>query len=391
MKYNIVVLADLHRSILEPEIQDDRSEYIFTFLDMFSLEDKIDMIVIDGDFWDSKMLLNSKSAISGIKWMNRLYDKAIEIGVTKFRIVKGTEDHDNSQLEAFRSMEDDNGFFKIFNTTISEETLPGLKCIYCPDETMCNTDYKDTYINEMLSGNQIGFFHGSFDIILPEILQTTAQSQKNVVYEYLLWEKLIDGPMVAGHWHDGKVYDNLIYVGSNDCWKFNEDEPKGFGFIQYDTDTSKYFYQKIENILSPLYLTYECYTNLCDTMESYQPFIHKIDEKLLEFDNSYRELKIRLVVYVVTDEVNNDTFISSLRHYYINEKRVKLQIKNKLKDKKKKEEVKQNKATSTKYNFVTDKDKTAAEIIQEFIMLQKNVKIPLEFIDARINKYPRVI
>ena len=35
--------------------------------------------------------------------------------------------------------------------------------------------------------------------------------------------------MIAGHWHDGKQYDDLYYVGSPTRYKFNEDEKKGIG------------------------------------------------------------------------------------------------------------------------------------------------------------------
>ena len=388
MKYNIVTIADIHRGAIDPEIHNDHLEFIFAFLDEFTKDDVIDMIVIIGDYWDSNMSMNSSPAISGVSWLHMLKDKAIDIGVKIFRIVKGTKEHDNDQLEVFRPLEDIDGFFKIFNTTTTEESLQDLQCIYCPDETMNNEDYKETYINEMLSGNRIGFFHGSFDVVLPEILlQTTAQSQKNVVYEYALWESLIDGPLLAGHWHDGKTYEHLSYNGSTDRWRFNEDEPKGFGFTQYDTETSEYFYQKIENILSPVYLTYECYTNLCETMEAYQPLIKAIDTQLNKYSDGYRKLKIRIIVYIVNDNPNNDTYITSLRHYYMNEKRVILKIKNKLKDKKKKDEVAQNKDDDIMYGFVSDKNKSYAEILQEFILKKKGVAIPLDFIEAKINKY----
>jgi hypothetical protein len=385
--YTIVNIADIHWGVLEPSLQEDRLEYLLIFLDLYR---HIDLLVISGDFWDEKEPLNSTPALSGINWFHRLITKAHEVGIKAVRLVKGTVDHDFDQLEAFRGLEDNSGFFKIFNNTTSEETLSGLHCIYCPDETLNNDDYIMTYINLILKGHDIGFFHGSFDVVFKEISVNidNVSHANNVIYQYSLWSKLIKGPMLSGHWHNGKKYGHLYYSGSPDRWAFDEDEPKGFSFIQYDTETGRYFHKRILNCLSPEYLTYEVYTNVYTSIELYNSLIHNIQKKLDEFkDNIYQSVKIRILIYINNESSENDTYITSLRQYFINEKRVKIQIKNKIKDKKKRDETQHNSETNSKFGFIHDRSKSTAQIIQQYILVTRNKEIPIDMIEPRVNKY----
>jgi len=388
LEYNIVHIADIHWGVVEPEIQKIQLYFLLTFLDQYR---EIDLLVIGGDFWDTKVPLNSPEGIGGINMFNMVYDKAIEVGIKAMRVVKGTEDHDNDQLEAFRDLERrSNGFLKIFNRTTSEETLPGLRCIYCPDETITNDEYMDRYHDIIMQGHDIGFFHGSFDVVFSEIVLQRKESMdiKNVIYKYDFWEKAIKGPMIAGHWHNGKRYNHLIYVGSPDRWAFNEEEPKGFGFIRYNTDTNEYFYRKIINPVAPDYITYEVYTNLCKSVDAYNTLIEEVNKKLNEYSNNpFKSVKIRIMIYVTDDSPDNDTYITSLRHRFVNDKRVKIRIKNTVKDKKKKEELKKHMEDRTKYAFISDKTMSVANKIHEYILIKYGENIPIDLIEEKINKY----
>ena len=309
MNFNIITIPDIHWGVINPYEQLKSLEFIFQFLQECHTKDiQIDMIVILGDYFDSKLPLNSREAIFAIQWMNRLYNIAIEFGVKRIRVVQGTLDHDNDQLDAFKPLEsisNDSEFFKIFTTTTSEETLPGLKCVYCPDETIQTDEYVDMNLNTILSVHDIGFFHGSFDVVYGDLLKTKPElmNKKNVIFQYDLWDKVILGPMIAGHWHDGKQYDDLYYCGSPFRYKFNEDEPKGLGFLQYDNDDNSYYYQKILNCLSPEYMTFEIYSNLYNTKEDFNHVMIAIDEIIESFKATpHLNNKLRIVIFVVDDK-----------------------------------------------------------------------------------------
>lgn len=381
MKYNILVLTDIHWGAIDPDTQYDDLEQVFIFLKEFS---NIDLIVIGGDYFDSKLSLNSKASILSVQWMERLITESESCGVKKIRVIKGTQEHDNSQLEVFREKESER--FKIFNTNTVEETLPDMKCIYCPDENINAKDYKEIYIDNILSGASIGFFHGSFDIVLPDIVVQMSEdsSLKSMIFEYNFWSKFISGPMIAGHWHSGVEIDDLIYVGSYERWAFGESEPKGFGVVQFDTDSNEYIYHKIENAFADIYETVEINTSLYKNLSDYKALMTKVDNLCSNYgDNIY----VRIVINVDDDKVDNDTFITSLRHYFINNKKIKIVLKDKLKKKKAKEEKQHHIETKTKYGFVTDKSLSEAQKIQEYISVTKQKDIPIDVIESFIQKY----
>ena len=395
MKYNIIAIPDIHWGVINPYEQLKLLEFIFQFIKQCYREKiRIDMIVIAGDYFDSKLPLNSKEAILAIQWMNELYQIAVEFGIQRIRIFQGTLDHDNDQLDVFKPMEnisEDKDFLKVFTETTSEETLPGLRCIYCPDEIIQTDDYEDMYVNEILSIHDIGFFHGSFDVVYGELLRAKPElmNKKNVIFKYSLWDKVIYGPMISGHWHDGKQYDDLYYCGSPFRYKFNEDEDKGLGFLQYDTEDQSYFYRKITNCMSSEYITHEIYSNIYNSKEDFNRAMNDIDEIIESFElKPHLDNRLRIMIYIVDDKTENDLFISSLRQKYIDHKNVKIVIKNRLKDKLKREDMKRNKERHEKFDFIYDKSKDPSQIIYDFIhRMDDAIDIPIEFIQKKIDQY----
>lgn len=382
MKYTTLVISDVHWGVIDPNEQELMLSFIFSLLDYI----EIDLIVIAGDYWDTKLPLNSTEAFKGTYWMDTLIRKAKERNVKKFRIVKGTEDHDNSQLEIFRYLQEDDGWFKIFDKTTSEETLPGFHCLYCPDETLATEEYLDTYVNEICKPHNIGFFHGSFDVVYAE-RKASPLIAKNVIFEYSVFSKVINGPMLSGHWHNGKQYGDLYYIGSPFRWAFDEDEPKGVGIVSYDTTDNSYIYQKIENPIASRYETIEVYTEYITEVDQYQAVIRVIDELVEEMKDDVRKLYVRVKIYQTDDKVENESYISALRHYYMKESFVKIVLKNKLKDKRKKEELKKNQDFNQQYEFLQTKQKAPAQNIHDFILETRQVELPIEYIDGKIKKY----
>lgn len=384
MKYNILCISDIHWGIMEPKDQTNSLDLFLIFLEKFK---DIDMIVIMGDYFDTQLPLNSSIAISAIQWMHKLYNLSKEIGIKKIRIILGTKEHDNAQLEVFRELEKEDDFFKIFNINTYEETLPDLHCIYCPDENINAKEYKNIYLDNLTKFPNIGFFHGSFDVVLPDIIVqlTEETSKKSIIYEYNLWSKLIKGPMISGHWHDGNIVESLIYIGSYDRWSFNEMNDKGFGFIQIDTDTNEYFYKKIVNRFTPEYITFNIDTHLYNSLDEYTLLIKKISE---EFEKESRGIKRIRVLINITDEKDiNSVFIESIKQYFINNKLVKITLKNKLKTDKKEERKKKDKEIKTRFNFIFDKALSRADIIQKFILETKQEEVSKDNIESIISKY----
>lgn len=384
MKYNILTIADIHFGVMEPEKQYENLELPLIFLEMYK---NIDLIVVLGDYFDAILSMNSSAAIYAVSWFSKLLKTAKDNGVKKVRFIRGTKEHDNLQLEAFREMEDEEGFFKLFNENTYEETLPGLKAIYCPDENINAKDYNQIYSQNMLKFPNIGFFHGSFDVVLPDIVVQLSEetSMNNIIYDYNRWSKIVSGPMISGHWHDGNEIGSLIYVGSFDRWAFNEMVDKGFGFIQMDTETNKYFYKKIVNEFADKFITFDIDTHLYSTLDEYTSLIKTVEKELNEKDVVNK--RIRILINITDEKLINETFITSIRQFFVNNKLVKIVIKNKIKKDNEKKKKKENIETMDKYGFIFDKKLDTAETIQKFIMKSKNKDINIDIINDIISKF----
>lgn len=386
MKYNIVTISDIHWGCINPKEQLKSLEFFFTFInESLSNDIKIDLIVIAGDYFDAKLSLNGEETIYGFNWFYRLFDTCKKNKI-KLRIVQGTMDHDNYQLENLLGLQDEEGIFKVFLKTSLEETLPDLVCCYCPDETIETSEYEKNNLDTILKLKDIGFFHGSFDIVYGDLLEHKPELIKsnNVMYKYDLWNKQIRGPLIAGHWHDGKQYEELYYCGSPFRWVFNEDNPKGFLFLQYDTEDHTYFIQKILNPFCAQYITYEIFTNSYATKEDY---VFIIDEIKTILNDLTKMDKLRILINITDTKSENDVLLSSIRQQIVNFKNCKLVIKNKIKDKKKKEKLKERKEEEKKFNFIYEKMETP-DIIKTFInVTEVECDVPIDYIREQVKKY----
>lgn len=387
MKYNIVTISDIHWGCINPKEQMKSLEFFFVFIkEAFENALPIDLIVLAGDYFDAKLSLNGEETIYAFHWFYRLH-KICQENQIKLRMVQGTMDHDNYQLENLKGLQDEDGLFKIFFHSEVEETLPGLVCSYCPDEMIETSEYESKYMDMILQLKDIGFFHGSFDIVYGDLLEYKPEILKknNVIYNYNLWCGQFHGPMIAGHWHDGKTYGDLHYCGSPFRWTFNEDLPKGFLFMQYDTEDFSYYIQKIINPLCANYITYNVYTNSYNTKEDYVKIIDDV-KNILGTLNKID--KLRIFVCITDDKIENDVFLSSLRQQIIGHRNCKIVIKNKLKDKKKRKEKKDSEEEESKYNFIYGKE-DKSNIIKSFINITSDNEedVPVEFIAEKIKKY----
>lgn len=390
MRYNIICISDIHWGCIKPKEELRSLEFLFSFIEKSVEKDlNIDLLVIAGDYFDSKLPLNSQEVLYAFDWFYRLYDLCKSLNI-KMRMMQGTMDHDNDQLDAFDGLQDEEGFFKLFKYTTVEETLDGLKCCYCPDETIQTDEYEEIYLDSILEMKDLGFFHGSFDLVYGDLLEIKPELLKknNVMYRYDLWNPQIKGPLIAGHWHDGKRYEELYYCGSPFRWKFNEDESKGFLFIQYNTDDSSYYVKKITNPLCAEYINYDVYSNTFHSKEDYVKIIDEVNEIMEKMKGSSLDDRLRINVYLVDDKVENDIFLSALRQQIVNHRNCKITIKNKLKDKKKKEKMKENKLDEEAFHFIFE-NKEPQDIIHSYVLTSTDneMDIPIDYVTKKVKQY----
>lgn len=384
MKYNILAIADIHWGAMDP---DEMYNNLQLVLDFIRLKNDIDMVVICGDYFDYRLTLNSKPALYAIRWFDELYMTCKLSGVKKLRAVKGTKEHDNDQWEAIRPKDsgiDKEDFFRKFYTCTVEESLPGLHCIYCPDETINVKQYDELYLEQKMSAPDIGFFHGNFDTLLPKLVidQNLEAEVPSIIYFKEQWQNLINGPMISGHWHVFTDQDPLIYIGSYDRWKFGEEVDKGFLFVQYDTDDHSYFWKRIINPFARRYSQLTIDNSLCKSPEDFAELLDDI-ERLRDTDP---EMKIKVKFQISVDDSESIQNFEEFRNV-ANKLKVKCDTKDLVRKEKKKKEREVVAQDTDKYSYIFENPMDIRRNLQEFIRREYGTDISLESIDQVIGKY----
>lgn len=385
MNYDIAVIADIHWDALEPRKLYHELQFFNAFIERVK---HLDLVVIAGDIFDTKILLNSKTSLKAIQWMNELVSICKERDC-KIRIIKGTNSHDNNQLDAFNGYDDGSNFFHIFPSCTQEETLPGLHCLYCPDEVLSQEEWEESY-HDLLYGKTYDcmFFHGSFDIVLPNIINQESEfmANKGISFKYSHFRDICH-VMVGGHWHDGSSSEgeHMYYTRSYSRWSYGEMNPKGFIYLNYNTDDHSYHVERIENPYADQYLTYNIDTSSMGSVDDYAPIVQKVSEDL-QNPNTH----IRLSIHVTDSKIENQNAIDMLRRTFLDQtRRVKIHLKNELKEEIRKKDQKKMEEIRDRFDFVRDKNNSPSYIIQRFIQETRHIDLPLDEIEKFVTKYLR--
>ena len=363
MIYTIALEADKHWGAARVEDQ-YRSSYI---LKKFLSEFPIDLYINLGDFFDTKLLLNSKSSVYAVRDFTEKVEICKARGIP-VRAIKGTRGHDYDQWEIFnRIYQDPNSNVKYFRTCTVEETLPGLNIMYAPEENVSFADYVNQYADTILDeAINLAVFHGNFDRIMPSVALKAIENDSmstSLVFKYAELEPIIHGPLIAGHWHDGETMDHLTYVGSYDRWVFGEDEMKGFLLLQYNTETEEYRQIKVPNIMAGRYKTYEVVTSLYKGNEEYKALIDAVNASL----DADERLQIRIMIKVNELYTDTEEQINNLKYIFANERRVKFTLINLIHQERKVKKREENQQMESAYSYIRDKNLGVAEKVQRFI------------------------
>jgi len=339
----------------------------------------LDMIVIAGDFWGTKLSLNSIDAKYGIQFINEIFNICKENEI-QIRMIRGTISHDYNQLDNFKYLEEDeSGIFKIINKVETEKfeiNNKTIRILYIPEEYLPKQEvFYEKYLNYKNKWDFV-FGHGTFDFAA--FSSQKIESEKIIktapILDSVKFSERIKGIGIFGHIHIKTNKDKIFYLGSFSRLNFGEEEPKGFYEIKYNIKTKEVKLNFIENILAPLYITIK---------------LSNYFDKGLKFTEDNIELKINLIEKLKTkyknsnlriiDDTDSVTDLSTkiLKEKYNYDEDIKLRIQ---KEKDKTED------RDDTYDFILERSLPINKCIRKFIKLKYNRKIPLEFIDKAIKE-----
>ena len=239
-----VHLADLHFGAMNPKVQYDiLMEQFYTPVSKLAY---LDIISIDGDIFDHKVMANSDTALYATKFVDQLVRLAGEKNATLV-ILGGTYSHDFDQLKLFYHYMDnttDSGVDVRVITNIQFEIIKGARILMIPELNGLDESVYQHFFN--YSGwYDEAFVHGTFEgAVYGDI--TTGNSRLLRAEDFLY----CTGPVISGHVHKAGCFQGFYYYcGCPYRWKFGEPEDKGWLLLAHDLDSCLHYveFQKIES------------------------------------------------------------------------------------------------------------------------------------------------
>lgn len=361
----VATLADLHWNAVSPEKMYHQLADVFI---EYIRKHKVDMIVIAGDYYDSIISLNSKSAKLSMLFMTSLVNISKLTGVKFIRCIKGTSSHDNTQLENLKVFENDVDIdFKIYET-VTKEDINGYHILFLPEEYMKNvSEFYEDFTNEKYD---FIFGHGMFKetSFVASKQDSAITLSKAPVFDSGKMIELCKGPILFGHIHSSCVIKKKItYVGSFSRWVYGEEEPKGF-YLTLMNDDGTWKNEFVENTEAERYDTVVV-TNLNRYSSTPEKFFQ--DMELLRKDY----LRIS---FVLDSNEDNSYMLNLIREYYAKNPNYKLKITDKtvaLREAKQEERMEE---LMEKYGFIFDSNISRSEKISKFIKVRDKQDVSVD-------------
>lgn len=235
-----VHIADIHFAAFNPKLQYQiLSEQCFNIIDQIP---SVDIISIDGDFFDHKIMSNSDGSMYACMAMENIVQIARRKNAT-IVLIHGTYSHDADQLKLFYHYLDDPTIDIRIVSTIQFEEIKGVRVLCIPELYGLDESVYQKFLHQSGYYN-MAFMHGTFE---------GAVYGNNVGLGRLFRMEDFDkcmGPIISGHVHTGGCFQTYFYYcGSPYRWKFGEEEDKGFLIVSQNLVTGEHYthFQKIES------------------------------------------------------------------------------------------------------------------------------------------------
>lgn len=386
MKYNGILLADVHWGVMPDEQL--RFEMNEIFINYISNLERLDFIVILGDWFDHKVYLNTSSADSAFYYM----DKILTIASSKrakVRVVYGTESHECNQYKIFTALTNHADVdFKIIKTVSDEELFEGVHVLYLPEEHVID---KREYYKEYIGTKKYNYIfgHGIIQEAMTNAVRSINSGQKKLKVPVFTSKELVStaDDVYFGHYHiNTEIEPNCHYLGSFSRWQFGQEEDKGFYHITYDQSKKKYSRDFIVNHLAHTYAT-RCYGKESSIFKSQDNLIKECDKALLMISNGICD-NLRLIVNIPDGFENEALYADFLKERFTSNPHIKVLI-NSLNIKKDEEsDIEELRNLDDKYGYLFD-ETPIEEKIRLFILNEYDANINNEKIRFYLTRKDR--
>lgn len=347
-----VHIADLHFTAFDPKTQYEILKE--QFLDEIYKLPRLDIVSIDGDLFDHKVLSSSDGAYYATMFISNLVDICRQKNATLV-IVHGTWSHDANQLKLFYHYMQDKTVDVRIVTNVQFEYIKGAKILCIPelyglDESIYRNflfysgHYDSVFMHGTIKGSVYGDNSGNAKLFSIEDFDNC------------------NGPILSGHVHKpGCFNDYMYYCGSPYCWSFADDHKKGYLIVSHNLDTGSH-YCHFNEITSFKYATIELDSIIDEDPRIVIEYINKMKiEKHIDF------IKVRFDVPI---SGMNKTIINN---YYrtVNDTEVEFLDIEKEAARRREQEISNQ---LNEYSYILDNKLSSEEIFCNYINDQKGFK-----------------
>lgn len=364
-----VVINDIHFGIKESK---RLYEELSQFKDFIKNRDDLDLLIIDGDYFDCKLSIGDSATYYAMTFFNELV-KLVKEKHLIFRMVQGTRSHELNQLQLFKPFESDIDMnFKIIETAQEEELLD-LHILYLPEEYPENAD--EYYKEYKTKQYNIIFGHGTWNFVAqPGQIELSKKDVHTApVFMWDEWKDTIpDGFISFGHIHGRNKYGKKIfYSGSFSRWNYGEPSEKGFTYFEYDLENLTYDVKFINNDMAPEYDSIAVRELGID--------LDSADVSILQeaLDSFIKEPKdnLRIDLSGLSKEK-----INILKEHYKPIENVKIEVRDEKKSLLKESTI--NKEEFKKWHYITKRQLPLNETVKKYCEEEKNIKLDIKEIDG---------
>ena len=348
-------ISDLHFGVIDP-----LTEYnILTkqFLDYLDSMNVLDIVSVNGDIFDHKLMANSDAVMYTMHFMYRLIDICKRKNSTLI-LISGTASHDADQLKLFYPLVNTRGCDIRIVLEAQFLFVKGKKILCIPE--LYNMGEK--YYSKLLfdSGTYDScYMHGTFKGAIRNKNEHDLDSNREPVFDMEDFRCCL-GPIISGHNHVNSIYKkHFHYCGSPIRWCFGEENDKGFLILIHNIHTRQYIVH-LEPIYSFIYST----INLDDILNTDPQNIIRHIENLK--NNGIDKLR---VIFTKNDVEK----IALIKNYFHNKRDIKIKTDFELTNIE--EKLEEMNTQFTQYSYLFDKNLSATEKLVQYINQEENSTI----------------
>ena len=233
-EFKIAVISDIHFGngrVSAVRTYEHLSETLCPIMD------KIRLLVINGDLFDTLLNMNSDAGFYVAMFIDDIINLAVEHKVY-IRVVRGTFSHDRHQNRFFvvkdqgEHVYQDKPLVRVLDKIgIEHFDELNINVLYCPDDQP-HENMNDAII-DVIKANHLGsvdllFSHGYYEHLLPKGIP-------HIPHNTLSFNKLskyVTGLMINGHVHKPSVFENkVITCGSFERFEHDNEQPVGMWLL----------------------------------------------------------------------------------------------------------------------------------------------------------------